>query len=100
VLVFYSTISGAVPVNAFDRRTHIIALLKISYACTLFVNCSTFVSALQFLKVPEKFDALYILVKQCQMVLMLVRCMQKSKMQMLLPFGTLLNNPVGTLCQC
>jgi hypothetical protein len=69
-------------------------LLKIN-AFTLFVNCNTFVRALQFLKVPEKFDAFMFWSNNVDGTDVNAEHAKKQDANVV-AFGTLSNNPVGT----
>ena len=86
---------GAVPLNAF-------VVELISYSCekvvtaVLYVNCNTFVKALQFLNVPEKLVTFVFKSNNVDGTVVNAEHAKKHDWNVV-AFGTLSNNPVGTV---
>mgnify|MGYP000698483295 CR=1 FL=1 len=87
--------SGAVPVNAFAVELILYKLVNV-VTFILFVNCNTFVNALQFLNVDEKFIANVFVSNNVDGTD--VNPVQAKKHDAnVVANGTLSNNPVGTV---
>jgi hypothetical protein len=92
-ILFHS--SGAVPVNAFVVELILYKLVNV-VTFVLFVNCNTFVNALQFLNVPEKVVTLVFKSNNVDGTDVKPEHAKKQDAKDVTN-GTLSNNPVGTV---
>ena len=87
--------SGAVPTKAFDVELILYKLVNV-VTFILFVNCNTFVNALQFLNVPEKVVTFVFKSNNVDGTDVNPEHAKKQDAKDVTN-GTLLNNPVGTV---